>query len=166
MNVTTSSEREPSESPEALLRRPRWTRVRKVALIRREVREYLTASTVEVLLSEGDTVVEGGAEVVRDGASSRVFATLMITADLTALAGRFRDRPDAATALRVAELLEGHPDLEPKLVARVRSRLPELAGHEDAAEWTITVDPQVRADGSSIMIDADVVAVPTGGKVG
>ncbi|MCR9159746.1 MAG: hypothetical protein ACE37F_05310 [Nannocystaceae bacterium] len=164
--MTTPSEREPIESAEALLRRPRWTRVRKVALIRREVREYLPASTVEVLLSEGETVVEGGAEVVRDGASSRVFATLMITADLAALSGRFRDRPDAATASRVADLLDGHPDLEPKLIARARARLPELAGPKGAAQWTITVEPQVRAQGSSIMIDADVVAVPTDGKVG
>ena len=166
MNVTTSSEREPAESPEALLRRPRWTRVRKVALIRREVREYLPASTVEVLLSEGETVVEGGAEVVRSGRSSRVFATLMIAADLTALADRFRDRADAATALRVAELLDGHPDLGPKLIARVRPHLSELAGRADASQWDVTVDPQIRAEGTSIMIDADIVAAPTGAEVG
>ncbi len=164
--VTTSSEREPIESAEALLRRPQWTRVRKVALIRREIREYLPTSTVEVLLSEGETMVEGGAEVVREGASSRVFATVMITADLAALADRFRDRADAATARRVAELLEDHPDLPPKLAARVRPRLPDLAGGTAGKNWEITVVPQVRAEGTAVMIDADVVAVPTDAEVG
>jgi len=163
--VTTSSERKPIESAEALLRRPRWTRVRKVALIRREVREYLPSSTVEVLLSEGETVVEGGAEVGRDGASSRVFATMMITADLAALADRFRDRADAATARRVAELLEGHPDLAPKLAARLQPRLPNLVGASSAKHWDIAVEPEVRAEGTSVMIDADIVAVPTDAEV-
>ena len=37
---------------------PPWTRVRRVQLIRREVREYLPGSAIELLLSEGDTVVE------------------------------------------------------------------------------------------------------------
>ncbi len=164
--MTTSSDREPDEPAEAILRRPRWTRVRKVALIRREVREYLPASTVEVLLSEGETVIEGGAEVVSGGESSRVFATLMITADLAALAGRFRDRADAATAMRVAELLQDHPELVPKLIARVRPRLPELAGREVSTSWEVTVDPQVRAEGTAVMIDADIVAAPTGAEVG
>jgi len=140
--------------------------VRKVALIRREIREYLPSSTVEVLLSEGESVIEGGAEVVTGGGSSRVFATLMITADLEALADRFRDRPDAATALRVADLLGAHPDLGPKIVARVRPRLPELAGREDAAQWHVSVDSQVRAEGTAVMIDADIVAAPTGVEVG
>ncbi len=156
-----------SGSPEALLQRPRWTRVRRVALIRREVREYLPASTVEVLLSEGDTVIEGGAELAAGAAASeRTFASVMITADLASLAGRFRDRADAATAARVAELLTDHPALGPRIAARVRARLPELAGREDAAQWGITVDPQVRAEGTAILIDADVVAAPDEVEVG
>ncbi len=137
-----------------------------MALIRREVREYLPASTVEVLLSEGETVFEGGTELVASGGSSRVFATIMVTADLASLADRFRDRPDAATAARVAELLEGHPDLAPKLAARIRSRLPDLAGDPSAAQWEIAVDSQVRVEGTAVLIDADIVAAPTSVEVG
>jgi hypothetical protein len=166
LTVTTSSERKPIESAEALLRRPRWTRVRKVALIRREVREYLPSSTVEVLLSEGETVIEGGAEVGAAGGSAPVFASVMVTADLKDLADRFRDRADAATAARVAELLDGHPDLAPKLAARLRLRLPELAGCAEASSWEISVDPQVRVDGTAVMIDADIVAAPAGAEFG
>lgn len=140
--------------------------MRKVALIRREVREYLPPSTVEVLLSEGETVVEGGTELVPGGGSSRVFATVMVTACLARLADRFRDPPDAATAARVAELLEGHPDLAPKLAARIRSRLPELAGDPTASQWEIVVDAQVRVEGTAVLIDADIVAAPTGVEVG
>ena len=166
LTVTTSSERKPTESAEALLRRPRWTRVRKVALIRREVREYLPSSTVEVLLSEGEIVIEGGAEVAASSASTRVYATVMVTADLEDLADRFRDRADAATAARVAELLDGHPDLAPKLARRVQPRLPELAGRTDVSNWELTVEPQVRVEGTAVMIDADVVAAPAGAEVG
>jgi len=111
-------------------------------------------------------VVEGGTELVPGGDGSRVFATVMVTADLGRLADRFRDRPDAATAARVAELLEGHPDLAPKLAGRVRSRLPELAGDPAALQWEIVVDAQVRVDGTEVLIDADIVAAPTGVEVG
>lgn len=117
-------------------------------------------------MSEGETVVEGGTELVHGGASSRVFATVMVTADLGRLADRFRDRPDAATAARVAELLEGHPDLAPKLASRIRARLPELAGDPAAVQWEVVVDANVRAEGTEVLIDADIVAAPTGVEVG
>ncbi len=111
-------------------------------------------------------MVEGGTELVPGGDASRVFATVMVTADLARLADRFRDRPDAATAARVADLLDGHPDLAPKLAARIRSRLPELAGDPAAVQWEIVVDAQVRVDGTEVLIDADIVAAPTGVEVG
>ncbi len=140
--------------------------MRKVALIRREVREYLPASTVELLLSEGETVLEGGVEVRSASSSGRVFASMMITVELSDLADRFRDRADAATAARVAELLDGHPDLARRLSARVRPRLPELAGRPDVPGWEISVEAQVRVDGTAVLIDADIVAAPTGVEVG
>ncbi len=140
--------------------------MRKVALIRREVREFLPASTVELLLSEGETVIEGGTEVTSTASRARVFASVMITVELSALEDRFRDRADAATAARVAELLEGHPELTQRLSARVRPRLPELAGGADTEGWEIAVEAQVRADGTAVLIDADVVAAPTGVEVG
>ena len=162
MNVTTSAYRGSSPgSPEAQLLQPRWTRVRRVALIRREIREYLPPSAVEVLLSEGDTVIEGATEVAGGTrVSDRLFASVMITADLASLEDRFRDRADAATAARVAELLAEHPALAARIEVRVRARIAELAGRADAESWGVTVMPQVRAEGTSILIDADVVAAP------
>lgn len=163
VNVTTLSQRE-EDTPEALLARPRWTRVRKVALIRRQVREYLPVTTVEVLLSEGETVFESGAEVGVKAERAREFGSMMVTVDLVALADRFRDRPDAATAARVAELLVDHPDLAPRLIARVRERLAGRRG--DVSHWDVEVDPCVRSEGARVFIDADIVAAPAGIEVG
>ena len=96
---------------------PRWARVERVQLIRREVREYLPAGAVELLLSGADCVVEGDDELgpVSGGATRRearkearrVYATVMVTIGLAQSSAAFRERPDGATAVRLAELLEG-----------------------------------------------------------
>ncbi len=111
---------------------------------------------------------EGGAEVTARGEAiaPRVYATAMMTIDLAPLADRFRDPADAATAARVAELLTGHPELAPRVASRVRPRLPELAGRAEAKDWEISIETEVRAEGTIVFVDADVVAAPAGAEVG
>ena len=130
----------------------------RVQLIRREIREYLPSTTVELLLSAGEHVVEGGLEV--GGESGRVYATAMVTIDLSACADAFREPADAATAERVAELLGGHAELKPRLTARVRPRLAELAEIDDPKKLRISLEAEVRAEGTTIYVDADVMGSP------
>lgn len=161
--VPTPKTSKPGSSP---LLRPPWSRVHRVQLIRREIREYLPSTTVELLLSAGEHVVEGSAELVPGGSTSgRVYATAMVTIDLRACAGAFREPADAATAERVAELLRGHAELEQRLVARVRPKLAELAGIDDPKKLQISLDAEVRAEGTRIYVDADVMGSPRSARV-
>lgn len=140
-----------------------WARVDRVQLIRREVREVLAPSALEVLLAHAERVVEGGDEVgapAPRAGTRRVYATLMVTIDLRRCARFFREPADAATAERVAELMESSPDLERKLVRLVRAELARLAGAEpDAIE--ITLERTIRAEGSILYIDGDAMTTIT-----
>ncbi len=146
---------------------PPWSSVRRVQLIRREVREYLPPSTVELLLGGGDTVLEGSAELSDGGApTERCYATAMVTIPLAEMADVFREPADAATAQRVAELLREHPDLPDRLAQRTRQHVARLAAVDDAQSLDISVDVEVRADDTTIYIDADIVASPRRGSRG
>jgi hypothetical protein len=139
------------------LAEPPWSRVRRVQLIRREIREYLSASAVELLLSTADHVVEGGSE--RDTMSSPVYASLMATIDLEMAAEAFREPADAATAQRVAELMAEHDLVHAKLLQRATAELAGLVGVEpDALE--ISLEYEVRAEACKVFLDADVEASP------
>lgn len=139
---------------------PRWARVEQVQLIRREVREYLPAGAVELLLSGADFVVEGGDELgATSGAPARrVYATVMVTIPLPRSAKAFRERPDGATAVRLAELLESTPLVARKLAELARPELAEIAGVSPAA-LEISLEHQARAEGTDLLIDGDAVAV-------
>jgi len=111
---------------------------------------------VELLLQSGTEVFEGAPEL--GGATSdkgSVFATVMLTIDLRKSAAAYRERPDAATASRVAELLADHPDLRSKLTERVRSPVAQMLRVSEQSV-AIALDVSVRAQGPSILIDADV----------
>lgn len=158
---------------------PPWSRVRRVQLIRREIRESVPPAAIELLLSGADHVVEGGTELEKPAPGSlpdlsrpgnpdrprasgvarrRVYASLMTTIDLSGAAETFREPADAATAERVAELLRDDETLREKLIARMRPHLAELASMPgDALE--ISLDYEIRADGPRILIDADAAGI-------
>jgi hypothetical protein len=141
------------------LAEPPWSRVRRVQLIRREIREYLPASAVELLLSAAEHVVEGGVETEGSGVGSEIFASLMATIDLETAADAFREPADAATAQRVAELMADHEAVHAKLTSRARAALAGLAEVEPGS-LEISLEYQVRAEGNRVFLDADVVASP------
>lgn len=137
---------------------PPWARVQRVQLIRREVREYLPNSTVELLLSRAQSVVEAGDEVgpTLGPPQRRVYATVMMSIELGPGAPLFREPPDEATAERVAELLESTPALRRRLVELARPELSRLAG---TTALEISVEHRARAEGSTILVDGDAMAV-------
>jgi hypothetical protein len=143
------------------LARPRWARVHRIRLIRREIRESLSAGALDLLLSHAELVVEGASEIgtARRPIGERVYVTLMLTIDLSRCAEGFREPADAATAERIAELMRETPTVRTRLLALARPRLAELAGlDEDALE--IALEPQVRAEGVRVLVDGDAVAWP------
>lgn len=142
-----------SPRPDLLSPAP-WLRVRRVALIHREIREFVPASTVELLLQGAELVVEGAPELGTVGAQRRAFASLMVTLDLRRNQAAFREPPDSATAHRVADLLVGHPDLHARLESRLRTHLAALLA-QPPDRLGVSCEFTVQARGCCIYIDAD-----------
>jgi len=160
--------RPPSPKPlTGLLPEPRWASVQKVQLIRREIRETLSPSALEVLWRHGEHVIEGGGELGRGGAAARRFyATVMVTFDLRRCAAYFREPADVATAERLAELLIGSPRVKTKLIALAREELARLA-QVPGSQLHIEMDHHARAEGTQVLIDGDaMVSLETARKAG
>jgi len=123
-------------------------------LIRREIREFVPAATIELLLQGAEIVVEGAPELGGADAERRAFASVMVTLDLRRNQAAFHELPDSATAHRLAALLTGHPDLHARLEQRLRAHLASLLGCP-AAALDVSCEFTVRARGCCIDIDAD-----------
>lgn len=147
-----------SKSLAELLPEGPWARVRQVQLIRREIREVLSPSAIEVLWHHGEKVIEAGRELShgRGTAGRRFYATVMVTFDLRRSAGNFREPADVATAERLAELMLGSPRVQKKLVALARPELARLAQMPEAC-LCIEMDFHVRAEGTRILLDGDAM---------
>ena len=130
---------------------PRWARVQRIPLVRREVREFLGESELEVLFSRAEHVVEGGCD------ESNVYATVMVTIDLASLSQIFREPMDEATAARVAELMHGHPFVRDRLARLAAPELARLAGKATRPR-RVQLEQKIRVTGRKILIDGDAMA--------
>ncbi len=125
--------------------------MRRIPLIRREIRESLSESALEILFCDAELIVEGEREV-----GDRGYATVMLTLDLAASATLLRERADEATAARVAELMRGSAGVRRRLTELARPRLAELF-RADPRSLRIELLPVVRVAGARILIDGDAV---------
>jgi hypothetical protein len=157
----------PPTKPEDL-EKPRWSRVDKIQLIRREIREYLSTSALEVLFSRAETVVEGGRE--RRGAEDQgaprgsggvFYGTVMVTLDLGACDEVFREPADEATARRIAELMEDDRWVRNRLSEIMRPELADLLACLPSS-LRIRLDHQARAEGRKVFLDGDAVVSVVG----
>lgn len=168
MSATTPPPRRGRGELGSQLSEPRWARVQKVQLIRREIRETLSPSALEVLWKHGEHVIEGGAEVShgRGAAGRRFYATVMVTFDLRRCAAYFREPADVATAEKLAELMLGSPRVKHKLIALARPELARLAGVPET-QLHVELDHHVRTEGAQVFIDGDaMVSLEPGRKAG
>jgi hypothetical protein len=132
-----------------------WLRVRRIPLIRREVRESLSDNALELLIGSAELMVEGERDA--QGASAdRAYATVMVTLDLTRCASLLREPADEATAERVAELMRGSASVRRQLIELARPKLAELVDGP-ARALRIELLPVVRVVGARILIDGDAV---------
>jgi hypothetical protein len=135
---------------------PMWLRVRRIPLIRREVRESLSDNALELLFGSAELLVEGE----RDGQGAqadRAYATVMVTLDLARCASVLREPADEATAERVAELMRGSASVRRQLIELARPKLAELVGEARERMLRIELLPVVRVSGARILIDGDAV---------
>jgi len=147
-----------AETPAEPLGAAPWARVRRVQLIRREIREALSPSALEVLFDHAELVVEGGEELGgRRTGDRRLFATVMITIDLGHCAGQVREPADEATARRVAELMEAEPRVHERLQSLAARELARL-GSAEPEELSVTVEAAFRVEGTAMLIDVDAMA--------
>jgi hypothetical protein len=155
-----------------------WPRVRRIPLIRREVRETLSDNALELLFGSAELLIEGERDLEsgRGQDGDRVYATVMVTLDLTRCASLLREPADEATAERVAELMRGSAAVRRQLIELARPKLAELVepffgepfftspppswdphGEARARALRIELLPVVRVVGARILIDGDVV---------
>jgi hypothetical protein len=130
-----------------------WPRVRRIPLIRQEVRESLSTSALDLLFQGAEMIVEGARGTHEEG---RGYATVMVTVDLARAAALLRERADEATAERVTELMRGSAVVRRRLIDMAR---PRLAAMFEVAARSMRVEllPVVRFSGTKILIDGDAV---------
>lgn len=133
-----------------------WARVGRIQLIRREVREFLPRSALELLFAHGEHVVEGGVELGEGGVAHRAYATVMLTIDLARCADLFREPADAATAQRLAELMELDRAVHDRLLALARRELARISGLS-TRRLRVQLEHHVRAEGTRLLLDGDAM---------
>lgn len=144
----------------AILPAPEWVRVRRLSLIRREVRQVLAPHALDLLWSRREQMIEGSRELGRKAAGERYFATVMVTIELRRCAGLFAEPIDAATATLLAELLGRSEALQGRLVELVRPELAALC-QRPPESLDISLEHRVRADDTCLLVDGDAMTTVT-----
>lgn len=138
---------------------PRWAKVDGIRLIRREIRETLSPGAIELLFAHSELVVEGSAAVACEAGTLRVYATIMLSVDLSRCSARVREPVDAATTLRLVELMRDCASVRLRLTELARPHLAKLAGlPADSIE--LELEPAIRCEGMLLLVDGDAVAWP------
>jgi hypothetical protein len=130
--------------------------VARVQLIRREVREFLSPSAVDLLFAHADAVVEGGLESGETDAPDRAYATVMVTIELGRCAELFREPADEATAQALAELMRTDARVRERLLALARRELARVSGRAET-RLSAQLEHQVRVEGRRLLLDADAM---------
>jgi hypothetical protein len=131
---------------------PEWSRVRRVPLIRREIREFLSPNAMEILFDAAEALVECGLD--DDGTAA--YATVMVTVELAAVGTLIREPADAATAVRLAELLQQDGAVARRLAQLARPYLCDVAERSIPAS-SIEIEHTARAEGERLLVDGDAM---------
>jgi hypothetical protein len=128
-------------------------RARRVCLFQREIKERLSAAALEILL--------GGAKVLSEGQSSgtgkaaRYYGSSMLTIDLTSFSRYIRDPLDAASAVRVAAMIETDSSIKKRLAALARVEAERIAKRKLTA---MEMEMDVCVECAKVLVDLDVEA--------
>jgi hypothetical protein len=144
-----------NKKPLALLRKP-MARALKVTLFEREVREKLSASAVEILF-QWATVISEGRRSQSPSAGDAFFGSTMLTIALADLRDIVRDTADAATAQRLALLMQDDARVQKRVRQIAAQEAERLAGGPCNAR---AVEVRLRTEGAVVYIDVDVEGPP------
>lgn len=127
-------------------------RVTRVALFQREIRERLSDAALHVLLAKAEVISEGQ---VAPAGMAKYYGSTMLTMDLALCTAEFREMMDAATALRVAEMLRSDRRFKPRLRDLARREAERVA---DAKLKNLEMEVKVDVRGPRVLVDLDVEA--------
>ena len=136
--------------PTLAARRP-MARATRIGLFEREVRERPARAALDLLFARAEVISEG--QRTQRGGRDAYFGSTMLTFDLPALAVVIRDACDAATAVRLATLLEADPQVGKRIQELARREATRVAG---AAPREVSTHIAMRAQGAKVFIDVDV----------
>ncbi len=130
--------------------------VRRIALIEREVREYLSQAALDAVFARSEVISEGE----RSAALGKVafVGSTMLTFDVSSLGEILREPADEDTARRMAALLADEPTLDARAQLIVRREVERLT-HEKPK--SVRGETRIRARGTRVYLDIDVEAVLT-----
>jgi len=155
--TSATPEPEPAGGVVAGVRRP-MARATRIALFEREVRERLSRTALELVLSR-DEVISEGQRSTRNGRDA-YFGSTMLTIDLPSLELLLRDACDAGTARRLADLLQSDAQAVASVEALAAREAARVCNARPAAVRTHVA---IRAQAARVFIDIDVEASFTEG---
>lgn len=134
---------------------PNWSKVRRLSLIRREVRESLSPEALRLIFHHAEVMVEGSVEQApRFG--PRVYATVMLTVDLEGLGTQLDEVIDELTTLKISELIRRDPRVH-REIARLACRHVHGRDLDLSALGPYEIDIRTTAEGSRVLIDGDAM---------
>jgi hypothetical protein len=128
--------------------------VRRIALIEREIREYLSNAALDAVLERAEILSEGE----RKGTSGKAtfLGSTMLTVDLALFGEILRESPDEGTARRLAGLLKKENSLEARLLTIVRGEVERITG---VLPKTVCIETTIHSQGTRVFLDIDVEAL-------
>jgi hypothetical protein len=128
-------------------------RATRIALFEREVRERLSRTALDLVLSRAEVISEGQRNT-RNGRDA-YFGSTMLTIDLPSLELLLRDACDAGTARRLADLLQADVAAMAAVEAMAGREAARVCGARPTAVRTHVA---IRAQAAKVFIDIDVEA--------
>lgn len=143
---------DPAEAVPLSARRP-MARATRIGLFEREVRERPARAALDLLFARAQVISEG--QRSQRGGRDAYFGSTMLTFDLPALSIFIRDACDAATAVRLAALLEADPSVAKRVQELAKREAARVSG---ATPREVSAHVAIRATGAKIYIDVDIEA--------
>jgi len=128
--------------------------VRRIALIEREIREYLSQAALDAVFDRSEVISEGEATVAQG--KSLFLGSTMLMFDVGALGEILREPPDEDTARHMATLLAKEPSLEARTQLIVRSEVERITRGKPKS---VRGETRIRVRGTRVYLDIDVEAV-------
>ena len=128
--------------------------VRRIALIEREVREYLSQAALDAVFDRAEVISEGEASVAQG--KTVYLGSTMLTVEVSLLGEILREPADEDTAQHLAALLVKEPSLDARTQAIVRREVERIASSKPKS---VRGETRIRVLGTRVFLDIDVEAV-------